>query len=343
MLTELAAGRKASQSSLRVRCVADVTSRPVEWLWPDLMPLGKLTLLCGDPGLGKSFVTCDLAARVSSGNVWPNTETRQPAGSVLFLACEDDVEDTIRPRLDAAGADVRRIHVIDSVCVKNRERGFSLDGDIQLLRNLIETKADVRLLIIDPISAYCGKTDTHRNSDVRSLLGPLTDLAADHRLAVVGINHLAKGSGKAVYRGIGSIAFNAAARSVLNFYRDPEDENRRLILPTKMNLSIESSGLAYTIVDGAVQWADEPVDLTADELESFESSADRTKGAARQKAKEFLEVTLASGWLPSTELFEAADRMGIKEKTLRRALKDMGCRKMKDGMEGGFSWVLPAC
>lgn len=193
-LTELAAGRKASSSTLRVRCVANVTSRPVEWLWPDLMPLGKLTLLCGDAGLGKSFVTCDLAARVSSGNVWPNTETRQPSGSVLFLASEDDVEDTIRPRLDAAGADVSRIHVIDSVCVRNRERGFSLDGDLQLLRQQIEELGDVRLLIIDPISAYCGKTDTHRNSDVRSLLSPLTDLAADHRLAIVGINHLAKRS-----------------------------------------------------------------------------------------------------------------------------------------------------
>jgi predicted DNA-binding protein (UPF0251 family) len=110
-----------------------------------------------------------------------------------------------------------------------------------------------------------------------------------------------------------------------------------------MNLSIESSGLAYTIVDGVVQWADEPVDMTADELESLELSSDKTKGAARQKAKEFLEVTLASGWLPSKELFETADRMGIKQKTLRRALKDMGCRKRKDGMEGGFSWALSDC
>ena len=120
-LTALAKGERRLASRLTVRCLADVVPRKLEWLWPGLLPLGKLSLFCGDPGLGKSFVTCDLAARVSRGGAWPNGEATQPAGSVFILACED----TIRPRLDAVSAVVSRIHVIDSVCVRNEERRFA--------------------------------------------------------------------------------------------------------------------------------------------------------------------------------------------------------------------------
>ena len=341
-LTELASGERRLESRLTVRCLADVTPRKLEWLWPGLLPLGKLSLFCGDPGLGKSFVTCDLAARVSCGAAWPNSDEPQQAGSVLILACEDDAEDTIRPRLDDAGADVTRIHIIDSVGVRNKERGFALDADIPLLKREIAKHADIRLLIIDPISAYCGKVDTYRDTEVRPMLKPLIDLASESRFAVLGINHMSKGSGKAVYRGMGSIAFNAAARAVLNFYKDPEDEDCRLIVPTKMNLIAESFGLAYRIEDGVVAWDDDPVNLTADELESLGiSGGGNNKGTARERAKEFVAATLSSGRMASTDLFESAKRIGIKEKTLRRAMRDMGCVKSKDGMDGGFSWALP--
>lgn len=340
-LNALANGDRGFASGLKVRCLADVVARKLEWLWPGLLPLGKLSLFCGDPGLGKSFVTCDLAARVSRGGAWPNGDATQSAGSVLILACEDDVEDTIRPRLDDAAADVSRIHVIDSVCVRNKERGFALDADMPLLKREVDQLGDVRLLIIDPISAYCGKADTHRNSEVRTMLSPLTELAAEAQFAVVGINHLTKGGGKAVYRGMGSIAFNAAARAVVNFYRDPEDEDRRLIVTTKMNLTAESCGLAYRIEDGAVVWDDDPVDMTADELETLEAAGGgKAKGAARERAKEFLQATLSGGPMASTELLETAASVGVKERTLRRALKDLGCINSKDGMEGGFSWEL---
>lgn len=341
-LIELARGERTADSQLTVRCLADVTPRPLEWLWPGMLPLGKLSLFCGDPGLGKSFVTCDLAARVSTGAAWPDCDEPQQAGSVLILACEDDAEDTIRPRLDAAGADVTRIHIIDSVGVRNKERGFAMDADLPLLKREIARHGDVRLLIIDPISAFCGKVDAHRNSEVRAMLTPLITLAAELRFAVLGINHMSKGSGKSVYRGMGSIAFNAAARAALNFYKDPDDEDRRLILSTKMNLIEESIGVAYRIEDGVVVWDDDPVDLTADEIEAMGvSSGDNSRGAARERAKEFLEVTLSSGRMASTQLFDSARRVGIKEKTLRRAIKDLRCVKGKDGMKGGFSWALP--
>jgi putative DNA primase/helicase len=341
-LTALAKGERRLASRLTVRCLADVVPRKLEWLWPGLLPLGKLSLFCGDPGLGKSFVTCDLAARVSRGGAWPNGEATQPAGSVLILACEDDVEDTIRPRLDDAAADVSRIHVIDSVCVRNKERGFALDADMPLLKQEVERLGDVRLLIIDPISAYCGKADTHRNSEVRTMLAPLTELAAESQFAVVGINHLTKGGGKAVYRGMGSIAFNAAARAVVNFYRDPEDEDRRLIVTTKMNLTAESCGLAYRIEDGVVVWDDDPVDLTADELETLEAAGGgKAKGAAGERAKEFLYATLINGEMTFDELLEAAGKLSISASTLKRARKEIRCIKRKDGMTGPVYWRLP--
>ncbi len=341
-LTELVGASRRETMALNTRCLADIEARPLEWLWPALLPLGKLSLFCGDPGLGKSFVTCDLAARVSRGAKWPNSDDEQPAGTVLILACEDDAEDTIRPRLDAAGADVRRIHIIDSVSIRKKERGFSLDADVPLLNREIERLGDVRLLIIDPISAYCGQVDTHRNSEVRTMLRPLTDLAAHHRFAIVGINHLTKGGGKAVYRGMGSIAFNAAARAVLNFGKDPDDEDRRLVLTAKANLIPEPVGLAYRIEDGAVVWDDEPVDISADELEQLQAATGSpAKGEQRKKAKEFLYVALATGERTFDDLFVTGKASGISRTTLRRAMKDTGCKRRKDGMTGPVYWRLP--
>jgi len=340
-LNHIGQGYSGNRPELVVRCLADVEARPLEWLWLNRVPLGKLSLFSGDPGLGKSFVTCDITARVSRGGAWPDQLDEQPAGSVLILACEDDVEDTIRPRLDQAGADVAKVYFVEAVRRRNRERGFTLVDDVELLRAEVERLGDVRLLIIDPISAYCGSIDTHRNSEVRSLLRPLTDLAAKHRLAVIGINHLTKGTGKAVYRSTGSIAFTAAARAVWNFYQDSDDEDRRLMLPTKMNLTGEACGLAYRIEDGVVCWDEEPVYQTADDLQ--EEQAERTGSGntgARQRAIDFLHLSLAEGPRPSVDLFELAQKNGISKRTLQRAFKDAGCDKQKDGMTGGWSWFL---
>jgi putative DNA primase/helicase len=223
-----------------------------------------------------------------------------------------------------------------------RNEDSHLDADMTLLKREVERLWDVRLLIVDPVSPNGGKADTHRNSEVRTMLAPLTELAAESQFAVVGINHLTKGGGKAVYRGMGSIAFNAAARAVVNFYRDPEDEDRRLIVTTKMNLTAESCGLAYRIEDGVVVWDDDPVDLTADELETLEAAGGgKAKGAAGERAKEFLYATLINGEMTFDELLEAAGKLSISASTLKRARKEIRCIKRKDGMTGPVYWRLP--
>ena len=323
---------------LNWRRVSDVEPVELEWLWPGLIPLGKLTLFAGDPGLGKSFVTVDMAARVSRGAEWPDQAGEQQVGSVIILACEDDVADTIRPRLDRAGANVAKIVVIDSVNAGSRDRAFSLDDDLPRLRELIAELGDVRLLIIDPISAYLGSVDSHKNAEVRALLAPLADLAAECRLAVVAINHLTKGSGKAVYRSMGSIAFAAAARAVWNFYKDPDDEKRRLMMPTKMNLAADSYGLAYTIEDGAVVWFNEPIFSTADDVQARESGDGESSDPW---PVEWLRDRLANGAVAVTQVEKDARSHGITHKQLRTARGTLKVLKRKSGFEGGWVIELP--
>ncbi|HTH17370.1 MAG TPA: AAA family ATPase, partial [Magnetospirillum sp.] len=206
--------------------MADVQSRPIEWLWPGRIARGKVTLIAGDPGLGKSFLTLDLAARVSRGSPWPDVpDASAPLGGVVLLSAEDDAEDTIRPRLDAAGADVHCIKLLHAVRHNYRENQkealFSLATDLPALEAAILAVPDCRLVVIDPITAYLGDTDSHKNAEIRGLIAPLAALAAKHGVAIVCVTHLNKsGSGPAIYRSIGSIAFVAAARAAWAVIKD---------------------------------------------------------------------------------------------------------------------------
>jgi putative DNA primase/helicase len=216
----------ASQSAV-IRCFQDVVATPLSWLWPRRIARGKVTLVAGDPGLGKSQLTASLAACVSVGGCLPGSDYAAPLGSVLFLNAEDDAADTIRPRLEAAGADVARIHALDAVRTlgddgRVMQRGFDLARDIGALQGAARGIGDVALIVIDPISAYLGGTDSHRNADVRGLLAPLSALAADVGAAVLIVSHLNKTVGNdAMMRITGSLAFVAAARAAYIVARDP--------------------------------------------------------------------------------------------------------------------------
>lgn len=340
-----------AQSEAIVHRLSDVQPETLEWLWPDRIPLGKLVLLAGDPGLGKSFVTCDLAARVSSGRAWPDGSTwEQPVGSVVMFNCEDGLADTIRPRLDRAGADVSKIvaiegvKVLDSETGESRQRGFTLAADLPTLERVVAGLDDCRLVVIDPISAYCGDADSHKNAEVRALLAPLAELAERFRVAILMVTHLAKSAGsKAIYRAMGSMAFAAAARAVWLVAKSPDDEARRLILPAKMNLAADPTGLAYRLVDGAVCWESEPIRMHADELLALEAnSKPDTNRNQRDEASEWLRDTLANGSRPSKEVIADGREHGHSEATLRRAYKDMGGKPTKNGMDGGWMMSLPS-
>jgi AAA domain len=331
--------------------LTDVTRELLQWLWPGRIPLGKLTLLCGDPGLGKSFVTLDLAARVSRGEPWPDLPLFRttPGGVVLFNA-EDDLGDTIAPRLDKMNANDTRIFAVQGIGgldAKNGaqwKRSFSLETDLPRLEEMLAEHPDTRLVIIDPISAYTGTVDSHKNAEVRGLLAPLADLAGRHHVAVLSVTHLSKSGGsKAVYRAMGSLAFAAAARAVWAIVKDQDDSQRRLFLPAKLNVAQDPDGLAYRIKDGRVAWEADPIRIHADDAFAAEMRAANgsgNRGSERREAADWLRDELASGPKPASEVIELGEQYGFTERTLRRAYKQIGEKAKKESFDGPWMWRL---
>jgi hypothetical protein len=350
--------KSASAGPLSTRCLADVEARPVQWLWPGRIARGKLTIIAGNPGLGKSQITASIAAVITTGGRWPVDRQHCDPGHVLFLTAEDDPADTLRPRLDAADADLSRIHIVDGVTAGYASDGtrvtrtFSLEADVQALGAKLAEAGDVAAVVIDPISAYLGNTDSHKNADVRGLLAPLSELAARHKTAIIGVSHLSKAPGaQALMRVSGSLAFVAAARAVYLVTADQRDKARRLFLPMKNNIGPDTTGLAFriegtTIATAAgplatsrVLWESEPVPITADEAMQAESAFGST--SALDEASEWLREVLADGSLPAADVLDRAKAEGIAGKTLQRASKALRVQKTKQAMAAGWLWSLP--
>jgi putative DNA primase/helicase len=334
--------------------LSDVKPEPVAWLWPGRIALGKLTLIAGDPGLGKSFLTLDMAARVSRGWAWPDAPgVATTPGGVVLLSAEDGVADTIRPRLDAAGADVARIvalEAIRSVGDNGREsaRTFDLSRDLPALESAIRSVDGCRLVVIDPVTAYLGGVDSHKNAEIRGLLAPLGAIAERHRVAMVAVTHLNKsGGGPAIYRAMGSLAFAAAARAAWAVSKDKHDPSRRLLLPIKNNIAPDTGGLAYRIeplgVDGcpAVAWEPDAVNVSADD--ALASDRDEDGGRTeRDDAAGWLRDLLAHGPRPARDVERDARDAGYSIATVRRAKAAIGVVSRKPAFGGPWEWTLPA-
>jgi hypothetical protein len=347
------------RGDLVMRCMADVQPEKIEWLWPWRIAIGKQTLIGGEPGLGKSQITAALAAAVTTEALWPCDEGRAPKGSVLILSAEDDAADTIRPRMDAAGANPLGVHLISAVEQKDGKgrRTFNLQADLSLLETAIKKIGDVRLVIIDPVSSYLGKTDSHKNADVRGTLEPLGDMAARLRVAIVSITHFSKGAGQsAVNSFIGSIAFVAAARAAFIVTRDPEREDpaRRLFVQAKNNLAADHGGLAFRveqrmigndILASAIAWESEKVTRKADDI--LAASRDSSSTPGRVEAEEFLREFLSAGPRAATEVEAEAKGAGLSWATVRRAQKSLGIKPYRKaesgdglGKQGRWYWAL---
>jgi len=353
------ADEPAHHRELNTVALSEVVTAPVTWLWAQRIARRKLTLLVGDPGLGKSFLTLDLAARVSKGAGFPDCpDARDEPGDVFLLSAEDGLEDTIRPRLEAADADLERVVAVTGVRVRPtepddspREDSFSLLMDLARLEAEIRRRENPRLVVIDPISAYMSggaNFDSHRNSDVRGALAPLSSLAERLDVAVIGVSHLSKTAGPAIYRTMGSLAFVAAARSVWVVVRDSADPRgpRRLFLPVKNNLGGDATGLAFELIrpsmganaQPVIAWEAGTVTQTADEVMA---ALHQTRRAPRKReAEEWLLNYLSDGPKPAAEVVDAADDAGIKERTLKRAKGGLGIESAK-APDGGWIWSLP--
>jgi putative DNA primase/helicase len=341
--------------ALVMQRACDVEAKPIEWLWPGRIAIGKQTMLAGEPGLGKSQLSAFLAATVTTGGHWPNGEGRAELGSVIVLSAEDDAADTIIPRLKAAGTELSRVHVVSAVSTDDHKgrRLFNLQSDLAILEDAIARVGDVRLVIIDPVSSYLGKVDSHKNAEVRTVLEPIGEMASRLRVAVVAVTHFSKGGGSSAnHRIIGSIAFVAAARAAFIVSRDPGDENRRLFLPSKNNLGPDRDGLAFRIetrlvgegiIAPAVSWDSEPVTRTADEILAAVDKAGHYQSAT-DEAVDWLRELLGDGPLPAKQVRSEGDAAGHSWATIRRAKKAVGVEAFREGgmaEAGRWLWRLP--
>tara|TARA_R110000824_G_C15232376_1_gene678762 strand:- start:6875 stop:8635 length:1761 start_codon:yes stop_codon:yes gene_type:complete len=324
----------------RLLRLSDVEAEEVSWLWPGYVPFGKVTLLAGDPGLGKSWATLDLAARLTVGGETPDRLHLIEKSAVVLLTAEDGLADTVRPRIDKQGGDASLVHVLDAIVDPDgHERLPSLVEDIAMIEQVV-TSNRAHLVLIDPLNAYIGRTDSHVDAQVRRALTPLAKMAERTGAAILVVMHLNQATLQpALYRVQGSIGYVGAARSVLLVVRDRDNPAQRVVAPIKANLAAEMSAVAFTITDEpALAWQGV---VEVDIAEMLAATAPG-EGSAREEAKTFLEELLFGGEVPSTQVLAEARECGIAKKTLRRAAKEMGvdiCRLGQRGQQGGGVWV----
>jgi putative DNA primase/helicase len=328
--------------------LADVEPKAVDWTWPGYLAKGKLTLLGGDPDLGKSLVCIDAAAMLSKGRTWPSGP-RAKTGATIFICSEDGVADTVRPRAEAAEADLGLIRVFNRSVIKDGKRkSFNLRDDLDMLGAAIESVDNVSLVVVDAITSYMGAIDSHRTTDVRAVLEPIAGFAEHHGVSILGVTHPPKAaSGNALRAFTGSFAFVAAPR-VAFFVTSEPGTDRRLLLPVKNNIGPKAKGQGYFIATKLVTnnieapcilWDDAPVDVTADQAIAAASQALRD-GGAMEEAKDFLRDLLANGPVDAKVGEEGSRASGISERTLKRARKELGVKSEKDGYQGAWTWKL---
>ena len=325
---------------------SSITPRKVEWLWPGRIPIGKMTTFAGQGGLGKTFVLCDISARITQGLDWPDSEGLCcEQGQVLFITGEDDFDDTIVPRLIELGADLTRVAFL-----RNEVQDRFTIADLETLdRALDGMGAGVRMVAIDPPAAFLGEVDDHKNAEVRSLLSPLKTWCARRRVAVVFNTHFNKAAGQkveAMQRVMASVAWVNAVRTAHAFAADPEDFERVFFVPMKSNVGRKKKGLAYRIIAtkddlARVEWLGE-VDVSADQA----VSGGRTKEKRAVEAAAWLASIMPGdgGNISSKEVWDRAREAGVSDYALKEAKKKLAVRAVKISDEDGsqaWYWHWP--
>jgi hypothetical protein len=341
--------RPQQQERFTLTCLEDVKAKPIDWVRENHLARGHLTLIGGDPDKGKSQITIDTAARISKGAHWPNGP-RAPIGSTIFLCSEDGLADTIKPRAEAAGANVSQLYALNSTILKNGKlTRFTLKDDLDMLGEAAE-KVNATLIVIDAITSYMGKVENNSTTDIRSVLDPLSQWAEKTGIAICGVTHPPKAAQKnAIRQFTGSLAYVASARLAFFSMDDPDDQGRILFLAVKNNIGPKAAGrgyriatkeVSYGIVAPYVQWDDTPVDYTADQvLAASSASRDGVK-----KAISYLEELLANGDVTAQEGLEGAEANGIATRTLDRARKIVGvvAKKEEGVFNGAWFWTKNA-
>jgi hypothetical protein len=306
-----------------------VRDEPVEWIWPGRITRGKLTLIAGDPGVGKSFLTLDIAARVTRGLAWPDGTGTAPTGRVLVLSSEDDAADTVKPRLTALGGDVNRVSVYQHEAIRLHETD-------RLKRAIEEAHAD--LVIVDPIAAYFPvRLNINKDSDVRRVLEPLAELAREMRVGMVLTRHLTKDAGRPLLTRVqGSIAFIGVPRNAWGVDRDGD---RSVLVSIRQSLVKEPEAIAFRITDGRLVWDAEPVSRDTVSSLRGEDGGD----PVRSEAATFLRDFLADGPHKAQDVISEGSKLGFSRDQLLRAKRIAGVKSRKQdrrAMASAYEWYL---
>ena len=317
-----------TKTELQMIKMSEIQSQEVEWLWYPFIPYGKLTIVQGDPGDGKTTLILNIVAKLSRGDGLDSEMKLSEPMNVIYQSAEDGLADTVKPRLELAGADCERILVIDE-----KEKSLSM-VDERLEKAIVQTKA--RMLILDPIQAYLGGgMDMNRANEARDMTKKLGALAEKYQCAIVLIGHMNKAAGnKAAYRGMGSIDFFAVARSVLLVGRVEGEPNIRAVVQIKNNLAAFGHPKAFALSEDGFQWFGD-YEITADEvLGSIAPKANKMEQAKRL----LRELALTSDAIQSNEIFDMADEQGISKRTLENAKRELGIRARK--INSSWYWEL---
>ncbi len=324
----------------RLVCVADVEPEEIEWLWHSRLARGKITLLAGDPGSGKTFLALAVAAALSKGDALIGDQAGRDPTSIVYLTREDGVADTLRPRLDAMGADLTRVHVL--VGASDNE-SVNL-ADLSVVEDAIE-RSGASLIVVDPVQSWLGAgVDAHRANETRPILDALAEICARHGCACLIIAHMAKAvAARAVTAALGSIDFAGAARVMLIAGANPGSPDNTVLAAAKSNIGPMPTSIEYRVdrERGGFEWIGES-EVTASELLAKGDRAQRG-GGALGVAMEFLRQQLGSGARPATQVQQLAVDFGISPSTLRRAREELNVQIRRSGFgPGGISlWGLP--
>ena len=329
---------RRDEPNLKLINMEQVEVEKIDWLLYPFIPFGKVTIVQGDPGEGKTTMVLQIIAKLTKGEAVLPSGSDEPAlegktmalepVNVIYQTAEDGLGDTIKPRLLSAGADCSRVMVID-----DNDQALTM-MDARLEEAIIQTKA--RLVVLDPIQGFLGAdVDMHRANEIRPLMKRVAVLAEKYHCAIILIGHMNKNSnGKSSYRGLGSIDFQAAARSVLIVGRIKDEPEIRVVCHVKSSLAPEGKSIAFRLdKDTGFEWIGE-YDISADDLLSGEN-----RGQKIRSAKEFLKEVLASGSVAQTKVAEEAESRGIKKKTLWNAKKELEIDSVKIGNQ--WFWMLP--
>ena len=315
-------------TELKLINMSDVQTQEIKWLWYPFIPYGKLTIIQGDPGDGKTTMVLNLAAKLSKGEALDeNMKVTEPV-NVIYQTAEDGLADTVKPRLELAGADCERIIVIDE-----SDKSLSM-VDERLEQAIVRTGA--RLLILDPIQAYLGGgMDMNRANEARDMTKKLGALAEKTKCAIILIGHMNKASGnKAAYRGMGSIDFFAVARSVLLVGRVEGESNTRAVVQIKNNLAAFGHPKAFALSEDGFKWLGD-YEITVDEVLGGITPKANKMEQAKQMLRELAETQSA---VLSNEIFDRANELGISKRTLENAKKELGVQTRK--INNAWYWEL---